>query len=144
MIDQNPIVHPLPETPKKLPPAIILIGGVVIILVGIFSGYSVASKKSGGGATSGSESTSSKVVVGAKDTKTFRDSAEGKLEKGGIKGEGTHKLIRPGGESQTVYVVSSVVNLDDFVGKKVKISGETFAAKNAAWLMDVGRVEVLQ
>ena len=68
---------------------------------------------------------------------------EGNLESGGINGEGTHKLIRPGGDSQTVYLTSSVLDLNQFVGKKVKVWGQTFSAKKAGWLMDVGRVEVL-
>jgi hypothetical protein len=82
-------------------------------------------------------------VVGVEDTETFKDTAEGKLEKGGLNGEGSHHLVRPGGESQTVYLTSSIVDLDKFVGSKVKIWGETFAAQKAGWLMDVGRLEVL-
>lgn len=82
-------------------------------------------------------------MAGSTDVKTFKDITEGTLEKGGIDGEGTHKLIRPGGESQTVFLTSSVVNLDDYLGKKVRVWGETFAAQKAGWLMDVGRVEVL-
>lgn len=83
-------------------------------------------------------------VEGVAGTKNFKDSAEGTIEKGGINGEGTHKLIREGGPSQTAYLVSSVVDLDSYVGKKVKVWGETFAAEKAAWLMDVGKIEVLQ
>lgn len=83
-------------------------------------------------------------VEGLADTKTFKDSAEGTIEKGGINGEGTHKLIREGGPSQTAYLVSSVIDLDAYVGKKVKVWGETFAAQKAAWLMDVGKIEILE
>lgn len=83
-------------------------------------------------------------VEGVSDTKNFKDSAEGTMEKGGINGEGTHKLVRAGGPSQTAYLVSSVIDLDTYVGKKVKVWGETFAAKKASWLMDVGKVEILE
>lgn len=83
-------------------------------------------------------------VEGMSDTKNFKDSAEGVMEKGGINGEGTHKLVRDGGPSQTAYLVSSVIDLDTYVGKKVKVWGETFAAKKASWLMDVGKVEILE
>ena len=83
-------------------------------------------------------------VEGVADTKNFKDSAVGTLEKGGINGEGTHKLVREGGPSQTAYLVSSVVDLDSYVGKKVKVWGETFAAQKAAWLMDVGKIEILE
>lgn len=82
-------------------------------------------------------------VFGIQDQATFKDSAEGYLEKGGIDGEGSHKLLRPGGDSQTVYLTSSVTDLDKFEGMQVKISGETFKAQTAGWLMDVGRVEVI-
>ncbi len=81
-------------------------------------------------------------VVGSTDTKTFKDSAVGVVQKDGTTGEGTHQLIRDGGPSQTVTLISSVVDLDQYVGKKVKVSGQTLAAKRAAWLMDVGKVEL--
>jgi len=80
--------------------------------------------------------------AGISDEATFKDSAEGTLEEGGVAGEGTHHLTRDGGVSQTVYLTSTVVNLDDFVGKKVKVFGQTISAKKAGWLMDVGLVKV--
>ena len=83
------------------------------------------------------------AVGGLPAEKVLRDSAEGTLEGGGIDGEGTHKLIRPGGVSQTVYLTSSILDLEQYVGKKVKVWGEKFAAKKAGWLMDVGKVEVV-
>jgi len=46
------------------------------------------------------------------------------IQKGGSDSEGTHQLIRDGGPSQTVYLVSSVVDMDQFVGKKVKVWGQ--------------------
>lgn len=74
---------------------------------------------------------------------TFRDSAEGVVEKNDIDkyAQGTHKLIRPGGESQTAFLTSSVLDLDQFVGKKVKVQGETYGSSQVGWLMDVGKVE---
>lgn len=83
-------------------------------------------------------------VFGVQDSKTFKDSAEGYLEIGGINGEGSHKLLREGGESQTVYLTSSITDLDIFDGMEVKIWGETFKGQQAGWLMDVGRVEVVK
>ena len=67
-----------------------------------------------------------------------------KLLKGGIEGEGSHRILRPGGETQTVYLTSSVIDLSPFVDHKIKVWGETFAAQKANWLMDVGRVEVIE
>lgn len=81
--------------------------------------------------------------VGISDKKTFKDSAEGILREGGIEGEGNFHLERPGGPSQNVYLTSSVVDLSQFVGKKVRVWGETFASEKAGWLMDVGLVEIL-
>ncbi len=83
-------------------------------------------------------------VFGVKDDQTFKDSAEGYLEKGGTEdGEGSHRLLREGGESQTVYLTSSITDLDKLVGMQVKVWGETFKGQNAGWLMDVGRVQVV-
>ena len=81
-------------------------------------------------------------VFGAKDKSGFPDETTGILEEGGINGEGTHKLLRPGGVSQTVYLTSSILDMDEFVGFRVTIWGETFSAQKAGWLMDVGRVKV--
>jgi len=131
----------------------LLFAGValVVILVGIASGYVLSAYKNSGGLFKpalkrqvSKEEINKGTQVGVADEKTFRDSAEGKLEKGGISGEGSHHLIRPGGESQNVYLTSSIIDLDQFVDRKVKVWGETFAAQRAGWLMDVGKLEVLE
>lgn len=83
-------------------------------------------------------------VFGSKETSAFKDNAKGFLEKGGVDGEGSHKLLRIGGVSQTVYLTSSVTDLDKFVGMEVEVWGETFSAQKAGWLMDVGRVQVVK
>lgn len=82
-------------------------------------------------------------VFGSPDADSFKDVAEGYLEMGGIGGEGSHKLLRPGGDSQTVYLTSSVTDLDKLAGMQVKVWGETFKGQEAGWLMDVGRVQVV-
>jgi hypothetical protein len=81
-------------------------------------------------------------VFGSSDEASFKDRAEGYLEAGGINGEGSHALVRSKDVSQTVYLTSSVTDLDKFVGMEVKVWGETFRGQAAGWLMDVGRVEV--
>lgn len=120
---------------------------VVVIIAGGISGYILAKKGGGGSATSGESLTSSSIkkgtTVGSDDTKTFKDTVEGTLKGGGIEGEGQFHLVRPGGDSQNVYLTSSIVDLSKFVGKKIKVWGETQAAEHAGWLMDVGRLEVL-
>lgn len=145
-LPEEPLVHSL-EEPKKIFSKKSLTWGVGIIVLGIVSGFilSNATKNSStnGLLSQSGSTTQSKMTVGSSDTKVFRDSAEGDLEEGGINGEGTHKLIRPGGDSQTVYLTSSVLDLNQFVGKKVRVWGETFSAQQAGWLMDIGKVEVL-
>ena len=134
------------KSDTKITRKVIGIVYVVLIILGIGTGYllSTNSKLVGGGSKSASTSGKTNSFPGGTDTKIFKDSAEGTLEKGGINGEGTHKLLRTGGESQTAYLVSSSVDLDTYIGKKVKVWGETFAAKKAAWLMDVGKIEILE
>lgn len=84
-----------------------------------------------------------KNSAGIADKKTFKDKATGVLQEGGIDGEGSFHLERPGGESQNVYLTSSTVDLSAYIGKKVRVWGETFQAQKAGWLMDVGLVESL-
>lgn len=84
------------------------------------------------------------LVVGADDKSQFPDEAEGLVVEGGIDGEGTHHLEREGGPSQNVYLTSSNVDLQKFVGRKVRVDGKTFSAEKAGWLMDVGQLEVLE
>lgn len=85
----------------------------------------------------------SKKSAGVLDTKKFPDKAEGLLKEGGTEGEGSYHLERPGGESQNVYLTSSIVDLSLYIGKKVRVRGETQKAQKAGWLMDVGYVEIL-
>ena len=82
-------------------------------------------------------------TYGSGDESTFKDTAEGVFLEGGIEGEGQYHLERPGGDSQHVYMTSSLVDLSQFLGKKVKVWGETQKAQKAGWLMDVGKVQVL-
>ncbi|MBQ6436515.1 hypothetical protein IJJ27_03070 [bacterium] len=83
-------------------------------------------------------------VFGSTDATSFKDNAQGYLQLNTAGDEGSHMLLRPGGVSQTVYLTSSVTDLDKFVGMDVRVWGETFKGQTAGWLMDVGRVEVLE
>lgn len=89
------------------------------------------------------ESINAGDIFGIKDDETFKDSAEGYLVEAEVDDEGSHKLLRPGGVSQTVYLTSSSTDLDKFIGMEIKVKGETFKGQKAGWLMDVGQVEVL-
>lgn len=121
---------------------------IIALIMGGMTGYVLSNNKGNSGNTlkSGAIDASKAAkgaVVGSNDTKIFKDIAIGTLENGGINGEGQFHLVRPGGNSQNVYVTSSSVDLSKFVNKKIKIWGETQKAQYAGWLMDVGRVEVL-
>lgn len=134
------------KLPKKniLPPILIVAG---ILIVGVGSGYLLSGSKGGkllgvaSDGVPGAKVTSNEA--GLADEATFKDTAEGVLEDGGINGEGTHHLVRTGGASQNVYLTSTVINLSDFVGKKVQVWGQTITARKAGWLMDVGKVKVI-
>lgn len=89
---------------------------------------------------------SDKKEVGIKDEKTFNTCASGTLEineTNGKKTEGSHKLIREGGPSQTLYMVSSVVPLDDYLGKNVEVCGQTLNSKLVPWFMDIGKLKLI-
>ncbi|MBU3935653.1 hypothetical protein KJ909_03180 [Patescibacteria group bacterium] len=77
-------------------------------------------------------------------TATFADSATGTIEVGGVNGEGTHTLVRPGGEDQKAALTSSVVDLDLFVGRQVEIKGETNSSRKAGWFLDVGSIKIIE
>jgi hypothetical protein len=140
---------PTPKKTKSFAPLFIILA----IILGVSSGAILKNLKSGsasllGGSSNGvktpGETSSIKPgeVFGAKDESDFPDEAIGILEEGGLDGEGTHKLLRSGGESKTAYLTSSVLDMDQFVGFKITVWGETFSAQKAGWLMDVGRVKV--
>ncbi|HEX7017402.1 MAG TPA: hypothetical protein VF209_00645 [Patescibacteria group bacterium] len=148
--DTTPSAKPMKSSTLKLT----LILSAIAIVAGIGTGYGAFRLQ--GNASSlalpGSNAPIQQVaegavkagdVFGVPDKETFKDSAQGYLEIGGIDGEGSHKLLRPGGDSQTVYLTSSVTDLDKFDGMEVKVWGETFKAQTAGWLMDVGRVEIV-
>jgi hypothetical protein len=117
---------------------------ITMIAVGIYLGKMVGANGSYGGA--GSMSAQAKKTengMGIQDKKRFPDQAEGLLKEGGMDGEGNFHLERPGGASQSVYLTSSIVDLSQMVGQKVRVWGQTFTGQKAGWLMDVGYVEKL-
>ncbi len=118
------------------------------IVLGIGAGYILASGKTTGSLTTttsdGKNTTSGAPKTAAQDKSTFRDFAEGTIEKReapkeGEYTEGTHVLVRTG--AVPVALTSSVVDLSEYEGKKVVVYGETQKAIKAGWLMDVGLVE---
>lgn len=120
---------------------------IVVILLGVGAGYILAHNKgntsglklAGGGLTSGVHAGD---TAGSNDTQTYKDTATGVLRDGGMSGDGQYHLERPGGDSQSVALTSSLVDLSQYLGHTIKVWGQTQKAPKAAWLMDVGRVEV--
>lgn len=136
----------LKQVKEVVQPKPIIVGVyIVLIAMGVGTGYLLSTTVGSSTKSTGKTSyVKTQKEEGVNDTKTFRDSAEGIIEIGGADGEGTHKLIRDGGPSQTAFLISSVVDLDEYAGKKVRVHGETFDAKRATWLMDVGKIELLE
>jgi hypothetical protein len=143
----------IPTVVKKFPKpdfkgsAKLIAGVVVIVALGILTGWFLSGRtsllgSSGKQAAPGAQAGPNEA--GLADEKTFSDTATGTLEAGGIAGEGTHHLTRDGGPSQNVYLTSTVIDMDSFVGKKVQVWGQTISARKAGWLMDVGKIKVVQ
>lgn len=124
---------------------------VASVALGALSGYILSKSGNPTPATATlNQVTGQTPQSAAQDSKTFKDFAEGTIEPkptpsngNDVYSEGTHLLVRSGG-AQPVALTSSVVDLNQYVGKKVKVYGETQKALQEGWLMDVGKVEVEQ
>ncbi len=149
---QNQPNHPLMrKMNKKSNMPMVIVASVLVVFAGVATGWFLS-----GGVTAtetGTADVSTKQQnevqqsaneAGVSDTKDFPDTAEGKLVKGGIDGEGQYHLERTGGVSQNVYLTSTVIDLASFEGKSVKVWGQSLSGKKAGWLMDVGKVKVVE
>lgn len=148
--------EPMPRSRSTTPTRPVLIGlAVLAIALGSLTGWGThrltTQSKTPDTAMDGSEIVAQVAegeindgdVFGNPNTEIFKDFATGYLTEGGLEGEGSHSLLRPGGVSQTVYLTSSVTDLDKFVGMEVQVAGETFRGQKAGWLMDVGQVKII-
>lgn len=147
--EKEELMHGFKDNKSSLFSAKLLGVLLVIAFLGIGSGYLLAGNSSGGDPTSpGKRLLGSGVekgkTYGEGDLEEYKDTAEGELKEGGVEGEGQYHLVRPGGDSQNVYLTSSHVDLSLFIDHKVKVWGATQTAQVAGWLMDVGRVQVLE
>ncbi len=133
----------LPESSFNRYLLMVLIASVVL---GIGTGLVLAkgAKAPSTANSSGTSTTAGKTS--SSDSQTFKDFAAGTIQKRAISKdpnayvEGTHMLVRDA--AVPVALTSSVVDLSQFEGKKVKVYGETQKAIKEGWLMDVGKVEV--
>ena len=125
-------------SPKKL----LFLTVLISLVLGSLTGYILAGKGSAKNVSVAAPKTAQQ------DTRTFRDFAEGVIKtkpqpsNPGEYVEGTHRLEREG--AVPVALTSSVVDLSQYEGKKVKVFGETQKALKEGWLMDVGKVEGLK
>jgi len=157
-MEQNKTTMPTPasvpkedlvrQLPKKNMKGTLVMGiaAFLVVALGVGTGYALSGKTSLGNKEKEAApgATASATEAGLADEATFRDSAEGKLVEGGIEGEGTHHLDRDLGPDKYVYLTSSVIDLEAFKGKKVQVWGETISARQAGWLMDVGKIKVIE
>jgi len=143
------LVKKLPKKDMKNSAVMILVA-LVVVSGGIGSGWFLSRIGSGSATTTAPSgaavpgATDMPNEAGVADESTFRDTAEGVLVAGGIDGEGTHHLDRGLGPEKHVYLTSTVIDLESFVDKKVQVWGETVTAQKAGWLMDVGKIKVVE
>lgn len=152
----EPIVHDFKTTNSSMNKSV-LVAFLMFILLGVGTGFIAANAlgttptMSGGnsssdGITTGGVTVHKGDIIGTKDASQYKMSEvpQGVLKEGGIEGEGAYHLERDGGPSRNVYLTSSVLDLAPFVGHTVKVWGQTQAAQSAGWLMDVGRLQVIE
>src|SRR6187455_1685182 len=111
---------------KNLTP---ILGAFAVVILGVVSAWLITSRTSTG---TGTKSTNSGTILTSKssgtlDPKVKYDNTKGELKEGGNSNNGTHHLVREGGDSQNVYLTSSTVDLSDYVGKKVEVWGQTLS-----------------
>ena len=137
-VTPKPLIKPVASFPRAFDRKnlVFVSLALVIVLAGVGTGWLLS-----GGVKKTSiplvESNVSKEVTSAGSGECKFDTTQGDLKSGGVDGEGTHRLEKEGGPSQNVYLTSTVLDLESFVGKKVEVCGETIAGKRAGWLMDV-------
>lgn len=140
--EARPATHRIPKV--KLTPIFVSVL-VVAVVAGIGTGYVLAHGDKKGNIVVPLVQEQPKSAQ--QDNQTFKDFAEGTITKKPVDknsdyGEGTHLLVRD--KAVPVALTSSVVDLSQYEGKKVKVYGETQKAIKEGWLMDVGKVEVEQ
>ena len=128
--------------------SMIMVGAVVLgLVVGYMLAVSNSKNPTSGGLLPNGQG-SQALTAAQQDNKTFKDFAEGVIQpkpspkSGADYSEGAYVLIRQ--NAVPVALTSSVVDLSQYTGKKVKVYGETQKAVKEGWLMDVGKVDVEQ
>jgi len=140
------VLKKISKPESKMKKYIPLFVGVLVVIAGISTGYVLAQGGLGrsGPATSAPGVEESETEAGMDNEELFPDDAEGILKEGGLEGDGTHHLDRGLGPEKDVYLTSTVIDLQSFVEKEVKVWGESLASQKAGWLMDVGKIKVIK
>lgn len=126
----------------------LILGAFAVVIAGVGTAYLLSKNVMGvtpgsnNAAAPGAKVTSNEAGILAEGIKY--DSAIGDLKSGGMDNEGTHHIERDNMPSHFVYLTSSVIDLESFVGKKVEIWGVTHASKKAPWLMDVSKIKITE
>ena len=143
-VPQNPVKVLSKFDLKKMWPYIA--GAFLVVVAGVGTAWLLSGKVLGGGGSKAVAPGATKTVneAGILDPNADYTNAVGTLVEEGIGDEGTHHLEREGGSSKNVYLTSSVIDLQSFVGKKVEVWGETLASKKAGWLMDIVKIKVTE
>jgi hypothetical protein len=147
-----------PSIMKKFPSGIskssgnfpIIIGSILIVLFGVGTGWLLSGSRASTGknvpaAVSGggdAMNTGDESEVGEATEEAHE--AEGTMLEGGLDGEGTFRLEREGGPSQTICLTSTVLDLSSFVDKRVMLWGETMSSVQCPWLMDVVKIKEIE
>ncbi len=154
-IDQSNKDVNKPSMVKKIPKTknntlMVVVVSLLVVIAGVATGWALSNTPS----ASTSSSPEGNIAPGAEESATeagIMDESEfekeapiGILTTGSIEGEGTHYLERDAGESKRVYLTSTVLDLQSFEGKKVQVWGNTVASQNAPWLLDVGKIKVIE
>lgn len=144
---QEPESNPLRSVPKKnaitrFAPILVV---VLVVILGAVTGLVVSSRLKSEQITKQTVDEENLTPEKKEELQVVtRDQAEGTLEKNDKfeeTAQGQWKLIRTGGESQTAYLTSSFIDLDPYVGKKVRVFGETLGSSKVGWLLDVAKIE---
>lgn len=125
---------------------VMVAGSLLVVIAGVIVGWMLAGREVGSSGltqTTQEDVKMAKGEAGVGSESDYSSEAEGLLVEGGIEGEGTHHLERDGGPSKYVYLNSAVIDLQNYVGKKVKVWGNTVSGLHAPWLIDVGKLSVL-
>ncbi len=120
---------------------------LIIVILGVVTGF-LFSRKAAPGVSVGSQLVQTVQTTkeeGVTNLALFPDQAVGtvKINDGKITKEGSHILIRDG-IGQNAYLTSSVIDLNKYLDKKIQVWGKTYGAQKAGWLMDIGRIKLVE